>query len=130
MGYIEEELGSARLRLTGIGHGKGADVIADFLVGLAHLVGDSTVMSAGDGLAVARLEGGVGIRSAGAGATGVGVLGVRASKLVHEVRDNTVDFVFVAVADAWGGGGGGENWRLKEGGECFGHWILKFVIYL
>ena len=104
MGYIEEELGSARLRLTGIGHGKGADVIADFLVGLAHLVGDSTVMSAGDRLAVARLEGGVGIRSAGAGATGVGVLGVRASKLVHEVRDNTVDFVFVAVADAWGGG--------------------------
>jgi len=103
VGYIEEELGSARLRLTGIGHGKGADVIADFLVGLAHLVGDSTVMSAGDGLAVARLEGGVGIRSAGTGATGVGVLGVRASKLVHEVRDNTVDFVFVAVADAWGG---------------------------
>ena len=39
----------------------------------------------------------------------LGVLGVRASKLVHEVRDNTVDFVFVAVADAWGGGGGGRE---------------------
>ena len=125
MGYIEEELGSARLRLTGIGHGKGADVIADFLVGLAHLVGDSTVMSAGDGLAVARLEGGVGIRSAGAGATGVGVLGVRASKLVHEVRDNTVDFVFVAVADAWGGGGGGgEKVRLlMERGQSLANFL-------
>ena len=88
MGDIDEELRSAGLGLAGVGHGEGTDVVGD---ALGELVGDATIVSAGDGLAIAGLEGGVGGGTAGSGAVAVGVLGVGATELVHEIRDHAME---------------------------------------
>jgi len=88
VGDVDEELRATGLGLAGVGHREGPDVVGDFC---RELVGDATVVSAGDGLAIAGLEGGVGGGAAGSGTVAVGILGVGATELVHEIRDNAVE---------------------------------------
>ena len=88
VGDVDEELGAAGLGLAGVGHGEGADVVGD---ALGELVGDATVRGAADGLAIAGLEGGASAGAAGSSTGAVGVLGVGATKLVHEVGDDAVE---------------------------------------
>ena len=88
VGDVDEELRATGLGLAGVGHREGPDVVGD---ARRELVGDATVVSAGDGLAIAGLEGGVGGGAASSGTVAAGILGVGATELVHEIRDNAVE---------------------------------------
>ena len=78
---VDKELGSSAFGLAGVGHGKGSRFVADSLVGLTDLVGDSTAAVASVGLAVTTLEGGVGVGTTGSSTRRERVLGIRTSKL-------------------------------------------------
>lgn len=88
VGDVDEELRATGLGLAGVGHREGPDVVGD---ARRELVGDATVVGAGDGLAIAGLEGGVGGGAASSGTVAAGILGVGATELVHEIRDNAVE---------------------------------------
>lgn len=88
VGDVDEELGTTGLGTASVGHGEGADVVGD---ALGELVGDATVRGAADGLAIAGLEGGASVGAAGSSTGAVGVLGVGATKLIHEVGDHTME---------------------------------------
>eukprot|EP00601_Ochromonadales_sp_CCMP2298_P005123 CAMPEP_0173177890 /NCGR_PEP_ID=MMETSP1141-20130122/5231_1 /TAXON_ID=483371 /ORGANISM="non described non described, Strain CCMP2298" /LENGTH=183 /DNA_ID=CAMNT_0014100319 /DNA_START=137 /DNA_END=687 /DNA_ORIENTATION=+ len=96
---VDEELGPTGVGLAGVGHGEGADLVGQLgAVGLSELVRDVAPSVAGD-LALARavVRGAAG-GAAGASALGVGVSGVGAAELVHEVRNHAVEVQAVVVA--------------------------------
>jgi len=110
VGNVHEELGTTRVRLTGVGHGESARRVGDLS---GELIRDVTTVLAGNGLALLGAsedgEGGAVLRTTGTSPVGVGVLGVRATELVHEVRDDAVEVNTVVVAglaqvDEVGGG--------------------------
>lgn len=73
-------------------HGQGADLVAVLgAVGLLELIGDASIAVAGDHLAVGQGVLGASGRATSASSVGVGVSGVGATELVHEVRDHTVE---------------------------------------
>ncbi len=114
---VDEELGSAGLGLAGVGllqriafdymksimckgktrarltyHGQSEGLVGELgAVCLLELIGDASIAVASDHGAVAQLVGGARGRSASARLVGVGVSGVRATELVHEVLDHAVE---------------------------------------
>jgi hypothetical protein len=87
---VNEELGSSGVGLAGVGHGK-----SEWLIGqlgaarVSELIRDRSTSVTLDGLVAARVSR-VGGRSTCASLIRVGILGVRAAELNHEVRDGAV----------------------------------------
>jgi len=85
---VDEELRTARVGGTSVGHGEGVrsvGVLGD------ELVGDVTAGVAGNLALSGNFEGGVGGGATGASAGRVDIAGVGAAELAHEVVDDTVE---------------------------------------
>jgi hypothetical protein len=95
--HIDEELRATSLRSASVGHGKSSRGIGDALMVLADFIRDVSSSITLDSLAVTRLEGGSSSRSSSSSTCTVGVLGVRASELVHKIGDNTVKMDSIVV---------------------------------
>ena len=96
---VDEELRSAGLGLAGVGHGEGADLVTELgAVRLLELIGNASIAVTGDGATAGNLVGGARGGATGAGSLRVGVSGVGAAELVHEVGDHTVEVEAVVVA--------------------------------
>ena len=76
-----------RTWLSGISHGQGSCRITNLL---RAFIRNTSVGIALVGLAVAALEFGTTFRSSGPGLVTVGVLGMRASKLIHKIRNDAM----------------------------------------
>ena len=87
---IDEKLRSSRLRTSGIGHGKSSGSIGNALMILSNFVGDASTGIALVHVAITALEITVGVGSTSSSLGGVGVLGIRATKLIHKVGNDTV----------------------------------------
>lgn len=80
-------------------HGQSEGLVADLgAVGLLELVGDATFAVAGDHSAVGQGVRAARGRATGAGFARVGVSGVGAAELVHEILDHTVEVKAVVEA--------------------------------
>jgi hypothetical protein len=118
---VDEELRSTTVGLAGVGHGQGAGLVGQTrAASLAELIRDGAVGSAGD-LALAWIV----VLSSGGGTTGPGGVGrgvlhhtnhlllvknkyfdrttvtyarMRASKLIHEIRDDSVEVQTIVKA--------------------------------
>ena len=114
---VDEELGSAGVGATGISlkiqgihslmlyssngyvhircctyHGQSADFVGVSGASLhSVLIGDGTITVAGDSALARNIESGARGGSASAGSGRLGVSGVRAAELVHEVGNHTVE---------------------------------------
>jgi hypothetical protein len=95
--HIDEELRATSLSSASVGHGKSSRGIGDALMVLADFIRDVSSSITLDSLAVTSLEGGSRIRSSSSSTWTVGVLGVRASELVHKVGNNTVKMDSIVV---------------------------------
>jgi len=90
VGNVHEELRSAALRLASVRHGKSSWFVADSLVGLTNLVGDSAAAIALVRPSVTTPKGSVGVWTTSTGTTRVGILRIWATKLIHEVGNYAV----------------------------------------
>lgn len=122
---VDEELGAAGARLAGVGlfkyiwylhdklvlnlannknkqnahHGESSGLVTDLgAVRLLELVGDASLAVAGHSALAGDVVLGASSRSAGTSSVGVGVSGVRAAELVHEVGNHTVEVETVVEA--------------------------------
>ena len=91
---VDEELRTSRFWASSVGHGKSSRSIGDALVVLSNFIWDGSSRIALVGLSVASLEFGSRVWSTSSGASTLGVLGVRAAELVHEVRNDTVEVLW------------------------------------
>jgi len=88
---VDEELGPTRVGLAGVGHRQSEGFVRQLgAARVAELVRDGATSIALDGL-VATWVCGVGRGATSAGLRGVGILGIGAAKLHHEVRNSAVD---------------------------------------
>lgn len=72
-------------------HGEGSGLVTVLgAIGLLELIRDASLTVASDGT-TRSLVGGASVWSASSSSLGVGVSGVRAAKLVHEIRNNAVE---------------------------------------
>mmetsp|Transcript_7063 Transcript_7063/g.13019 ORF Transcript_7063/g.13019 Transcript_7063/m.13019 type:complete len:229 (+) Transcript_7063:207-893(+) len=86
---VDEKLGPARVRLSGVGHGKSSRFVADLC---GKLVLDATIVQSTVRLSVCNAcERTSCLRSSGPGATGSRVRRVRTTELKHEVWNHTVE---------------------------------------
>ncbi len=96
---VDEELRSARVGSASVGHGEGTGLVGVLgAAGLAELVGDRSLSVSSDLALAGDVVLGARCRAAGASHTTVGVLGVGAAELVHEVGDDTVEVEAVVEA--------------------------------
>ena len=81
---IDKELTATRLWFARIGHGQGPRQVANALLRLSNLIGNAAVGIAPTRLSITSCKGFIGGRTARAGASRVGILGIRATKLIHK----------------------------------------------
>lgn len=99
VGCVDKELRSARVRLSSVGHGKGADLVGELGArGLSELVRHGAIGGASDSALAWYLVGRLGGRSASASTARGGVSRVGAAELVHEIGDHTVEVESIVEA--------------------------------
>ena len=89
--HIDEELRTATFWLTCVGHRQCTRCVGDLLMWFTDFIRDAAGSITSVFLAVTRLELRSGIGTTSSCTLGVGVLGVGATKLVHEVGDNSME---------------------------------------
>lgn len=96
---VDEELRATRVGLTSVRHGECTGLVGELrAIGVtAELIGDVSAAVTGDGLAVGQCVAGVSFGTTSARTTTVGILGVGAAELVHEVGDHAVKVQAVVV---------------------------------
>jgi hypothetical protein len=87
VGHIDEKLRPTRFWLTRVGHAQGSRFIGQLA---GQLIWNATLLIASVHAAVAAREFGLGSRTSSTGPVGVGVLGVRATKLIHKIWNDSV----------------------------------------
>ena len=75
---------------SSVGHGQSSGCVGDALVVLANFIGDGSTSIALVSFSVTSLEAGARIGSTSSSSWAVGVLGVRASELIHKVGNDTM----------------------------------------
>ena len=103
--YVNEKLRASTFWLSRIGHGKSSHSIGNTVLRLSNLVGNSTLGISTVRLAITALELGTRLRSTGSSSGRVGVLGMRAAKLIHKTRNHAVEMLNVERENA-------ECWEL------------------
>lgn len=93
MSHVDEELATTGLGTAGVGHGKSSGCVRNALVILSNFIWDGPSSISFVSVSVATLERSMGIGATGSGATTVGILRVRAAKLVHKIGDHTVEML-------------------------------------
>jgi len=89
---VQEELRTTAVGLTRVGHGEGARLVGVLgAVGLTELVRDAALTITRDLTLAGNIVLGVGRRASSTSSLTLGVLGVGAAELIHEVRNNTVE---------------------------------------
>lgn len=93
--HIDEELRTATFWLTCVGHRQCTRCVGDLLMWLTDFIRDTARSITSVFLAVTRLELRSGIGTTSSCTLGVGVLSVGATKLVHEVGDNSMEVLWI-----------------------------------